>query len=80
MQTWPHCLVERPCHERCVNPNENRNHTGKSFSWAGTHVLQAELELLLVWEEILCQLHCQVVVGEEAVEKCQHLQWREGTH
>lgn len=45
---------------------------------SGTHVLQAELELLLVWEEILCQLHCQVVVSEEAVEKCQHLQWREG--
>lgn len=48
----------------------------ESFSWAGTHILQAELKLLFVREEILRELNCQVVVGEEAVEKSQHLQRR----
>lgn len=51
----------------------------KYFSWAGTHVLQAELELLFVGEEILRELHRQVVVSEEAVEKSQHLRRTEGT-
>lgn len=52
----------------------------KYFSWAGTHILQAELELLFVREEILRELHRQVVVSEEAVEKSQHLRRTERTH
>lgn len=51
----------------------------KCFSGAGTHILQAELELLFVREEILRELNCQVVVSKEAVEKSQHLQRRERT-
>jgi len=51
----------------------------KYFSWAGTHILQAELKLLLVREEILRELNCQVVVSKEAVEKSQHLHRRERT-
>lgn len=45
----------------------------------GTYILQAELKLLLVREEILRELNCQVVVSEEAVEKSQHLQRRDRT-
>lgn len=53
----------------------NRNHS----SWAGTYILQAELELLFVRQEILRELNRQVVVGKEAVEESQHLQRRERT-
>lgn len=45
----------------------------KYFSWAGTHILQAELKLLFIREEILRELNCQVVVCKEAVEKSQYL-------
>ena len=38
-----------------------------------TYVLQTELEFLFVWEEVLCELHSQVVGNEEAVEKGQDL-------
>lgn len=51
----------------------------KYFSWAGTHILQAELKLLFIREEILRELNRQVVVSKEAVEKSQHLQSRERT-
>lgn len=45
----------------------------KYLSWAGTHILEAELKLLFIGEEILRELNCQVVVSKEAVEKSQHL-------
>lgn len=50
-----------------------------TFQLGRTYILQAELELLLVREEILRELNRQVVVCKEAVEKSQHLQRRERT-
>lgn len=40
-----------------------------------THILQTELELLFVWEEILCELYSQAVGNEEAMKKGQDL-WK----
>lgn len=47
----------------------------------GAHVLQAELQLLLVGHEVVSHLHCQVVERQNAVEEGQHLSRRstEGT-
>lgn len=38
-----------------------------------THILQTELELLFIWEEILCELHSQAAGNEEAMKKGQDL-------
>lgn len=38
-----------------------------------THILQTELELLFVWEKILCELYSQAVGNEEAMKKGQDL-------